>query len=369
MSLAEKHIATLAPYVPGRSERDAQALYGFEHAVPLASNENQLGPSPLAVEAVRAAASNLHRYPDGSGRELKTALASELGVDPAGIVLGNGSNEIIELVVRTFLRPGETVVFPRASFVVFGLATQAAGGTSREVPGVRREIDVDELLAAVGPEVRIVFVANPNNPTGAHVSSGDLGRLLAGLPPHVVLAVDEAYIEYATDPELTSSLTLADPARAVITMRTFSKMYGLAGTRIGYAATRNLEVAGLLERVRQPFNVNALAQVAALAALGDREHVARTRAMNAAGLAQLEAGLAALGLEAAPSQGNFLLVDLAGRSGAVVAGALERVGVFVRPVGIYGLPHAVRVTVGTAAQNQRFLEALGPVLDATPGNR
>ncbi len=365
MPLADKHIASLAPYVPGRSERDAQALYGFAEATPLASNENQLGPSPRAVEAVRRAAAELHRYPDGSGRELKRALGAHLGLDPAGVVLGNGSNEIIELVVRTFLRPGEIVLFPRRSFVVFGLVAQAAGGIAREVAGVEREIDVDAILAAIIPGVRVVFVANPNNPTGAHIGHGEVEKLLANLPPDVVLAMDEAYIEYATAAELVSSLTLTSATHNCLTMRTFSKMYGLAGTRIGYAATRNPELAALMERVRQPFNVNALAQLAALEALADHEHVARTRAMNAAGEAQLREGLARLGLTAAPSQGNFLLVEL-GRSGAEVASALERVGVFVRPVGVYGLPTAIRVTIGTSRQNERFLVELGRVLDAAP---
>ncbi len=362
MPLAEPHIATLAPYVPGRSERDAQTLYGFDEATPLASNENQLGPSPHAIEAVRRMASDLHRYPDGSGRELKGALGSQLGIEPAGIVLGNGSNEIIELVVRTFLRPGEIVLFPQRSFVVFRLVTQAAGGVPREVVGQRCEIDVDAIADAIVPGVRIVFLANPNNPTGAHVGRGEIERLLARLPPEVILAVDEAYIEYARDPELVSSLELTRAAHACVTLRTFSKMYGLAGLRVGYAATRNHEIAGLLERVRQPFNVNALAQAAALAALGDPEHVKRTRNMNETGDRQLRAGLEALGIAAAPSQGNFLLVNLA-RDGANVAAALERVGVFVRPVGVYGLPHAIRVTIGTAPQNERFLRELARVLD------
>ncbi|MFN7954132.1 MAG: histidinol-phosphate transaminase [bacterium] len=364
MSLAERHIATLAPYVPGRSERDAQALYGFTEATPLASNENQLGPSARAVEAVRRAAGELHRYPDGSGRDLKRALAARLGVAAEGLVLGNGSNEIIELVVRTFLRPGEIVLFPARSFVVFRLVAQAAGGVPREVEGRRGEIDVDAIADAIVPGVRVVFLANPNNPTGAHVGRADLERLLARLPEGVVLAVDEAYIEFARDPELVSSLTLARPAHACITLRTFSKMYGLAGLRVGYAATRNLKIASLLDRVRQPFNVNALAQVAALAALEDDDHVARTRDMNERGDRQLRAGLTALGLSVAPSQGNFLLVDL-GRDGAAVASALERVGVFVRPVGVYGLPRAIRVTIGTEPQNVRFLRELGRVLDAT----
>lgn len=364
MALAEKHIANLAPYVTGRSERDAQALYGFSEATPLASNENQLGPSPRAVEAVRRAAADLHRYPDGSGRELKRALGAHLGLDPAGVVLGNGSNEIIELVVRTFLRPGEIVLFPRRSFVVFGLVTQSAGGVPREVAGRDRDIDVDAILAAIVPGVRVVFVANPNNPTGAHIGRREVEKLLAHLPPDVVLAMDEAYIEYATAPELVSSLALTSSVHNCLTMRTFSKMYGLAGTRIGYAATRNLELARLMERVRQPFNANALAQLAAVEALADLEHVARTRAMNEAGEAQLRAGLARLGLEAASSQGNFVLVEV-GRSGAEVAAALERAGVFVRPVGVYGLPTALRVTIGTTRQNERFLDELARVLDAT----
>ena len=356
-------LASLVPYEPGKPIEEVEREYGIPNSIKIASNENPLGPSPKAVAAIAAALPELHRYPDGGGFALKRALALKLGVAPEEILLGNGSNEVLELVARAFLRPGEEAVMSEQAFVVYASVVQATAGIPRSIPLRDFTHDLDAMLAAVTPKTRVVFLANPNNPTGTIYRREEFERFLARMRKDVVIVADEAYAEYVVDAEYPASLTYRAPGRLLVTCRTFSKIYGLAGLRIGYGVGP-AEVVEILNRIRQPFNVNSLAQIGALAALGDDEHVARSRHVNREGMARLEAGLRALGLAPVPSQANFVLVDV-GQGGAVTEALLRR-GVIVRPMGGYRFPAHIRVTVGTQAENARFLEALADVL---PGRK
>ena len=360
LELVPAWIRTLAPYAPGKPIEELERELGIRDSIKLASNENPLGPSPKALAAIAAALPDLHRYPDGSAFHLKRRLAERLGVAPETLVVGNGSNEMIELLVRTFLRPGDEAVMADQAFVVYRLVVQAAGGASRIVPLRDFTHDLEAIAAAIGPQTRLVFLANPNNPTGTIFRRPAWERFLRRVPREVVVVADDAYAEYADDPEYPDTVhERGDGAATVVTLRTFSKLYGLAGLRIGYAVAPPA-VADVLERVRQPFNVNALALVGALAALDDHDHVARTLAANRAGMAELVRAFEALGLAHVPSAANFVLVRVG--DGARVYDALLRRGVIVRPMGGYGFPEHVRVTVGTAAENERLVAALRAVL-------
>jgi histidinol-phosphate aminotransferase len=358
LDLVPPWIRTLAPYAPGKPIEELERELGIHDSIKLASNENPLGPSPKALAAIAAALPDLHRYPDGSAFHLKRRLAARLRVAPEELVLGNGSNEIIELLVRTFLRPGDEAVMADQAFVIYRLVVQAAGGTSRIVPLRDFTHDVDAIAAAIDARTRLVFLANPNNPTGTIFRRAAWERFLARLPRGVVVVADDAYAEYVDDPEYPDTVHERGEG-AVVTLRTFSKLYGLAGLRIGYAVAP-ATVADALERVRQPFNVNALALVGALAALDDDAHVERTLAVNRAGMAFLVRAFDLLGLAHVPSAANFVLVRVG--DGARVYEALLRRGVIVRPMGGYGFPEHVRVTVGTAAENERLVAALRAVL-------
>jgi histidinol-phosphate aminotransferase len=348
-------LASLVPYQPGKPVEEVEREYGICDSIKLASNENPLGPSPGAVEALRGALAGIHRYPDGGGFYLKQRLATKLGVGAEQIALGNGSNEILELVARTFLRPGEDAVMSEQAFVVYASVVQAAAGIPRAVPLREFTHDLDAIAAAVRKSTRLVFLGNPNNPTGTIYRRSAFERLLERLPKDVVVVADEAYAEYVTDPEYPHTLDYLRADRLLITLRTFSKIYGLAGLRIGYGVGP-AELVAALERIRQPFNVNVLAQVAALAALDDDEHVERSRRANREGMLFLEREFTRLGLAYVPSQANFVLVRV-GAGGEVYERLLRR-AVIVRPVGGYGFPEHVRVTVGTAEENRRFVGAL-----------
>jgi histidinol-phosphate aminotransferase len=348
-------LASLVPYQPGKPVEEVEREYGIRDSIKLASNENPLGPSPGAVEALRGALAGIHRYPDGGGFYLKQRLATKLGVGAEQIALGNGSNEILELVARTFLRPGEDAVMSEQAFVVYASVVQAAAGIPRAVPLREFTHDLDAIAAAVRKSTRLVFLGNPNNPTGTIYRRSAFERLLERLPKDVVVVADDAYAEYVTDPEYPHTLDYLRPDRLLITLRTFSKIYGLAGLRIGYGVGP-AELVAALERIRQPFNVNVLAQVAALAALDDDEHVERSRRANREGMLFLEREFTRLGLAYVPSQANFVLVRV-GAGGEVYERLLRR-AVIVRPVGGYGFPEHVRVTVGTAEENRRFVGAL-----------
>jgi histidinol-phosphate aminotransferase len=328
--------------------------------VKLASNENPLGPSPKALEAVRAELSDISRYPDGSGYKLKQRLMQLAGVQMNQITLGNGSNDLIDLVARAYLAAGSNAVFSAHAFAAYALCTQAVGAESRVVPAINYGHDLPGMLQAIDDNTRVVFIANPNNPTGTWFGPQALEQFLEAVPQDVLVLLDEAYIEFAEGTELPNGLNYVARYPNLLVTRTLCKAYGLAGLRVGYAVS-SAQVADVLNRVRQPFNVNSLALVAACAALDDSEYLAAGRRLNTAGMAQLEAGFRALGLNWIPSKGNFIAVDMARDAAPINQGLLQE-GVIVRPIGGYGMPSFLRVSIGTEQENARFLAALGKVL-------
>ncbi len=355
-------IQQLQPYQPGKPIEALTRELGLTDIIKLASNENPRGPGPAVREALAKAVTELNRYPDGSGFRLKAALAAHLDVEPGHVTLGNGSNDVLELIAKVVLTPGAEVVVSAHAFVVYGLATIAAGGRLVEVPAQNYGADLDAMLAAITPKTRLVFLANPNNPTGTWVGGDALRAFLAAVPPEVLVVLDEAYFEYMDDPDYPDGLALMRSFKNLAVTRTFSKIYGLAGLRVGYAVTGPV-LADLLNRVRQPFNVNSLGLVAAEVALAEQNYVAESRRLNSAGLAQLEAGLAQAGLSWIPTGCNFLCVDM-GRDAGPLYEALLRRGVIVRPVAGYGMPQHLRISVGTEAENARCLQALQALGDA-----
>jgi len=354
-----EYIRTLIPYEPGKPIEEVEREYGIANSIKLASNENPLGPSPKAMAAIRAKLDDLNLYPDGDCFYLKSGLAKKLGVAPEQLIFGNGSNEIIELAVRTFMRPGDHAVMARQAFVVYQLIVQAVGGKSVQVPLREYTHDLAAIGAAVTAETKIVFLANPNNPTGTIYRRAEWEAFLAKLPQDVLLIVDEAYFEYVQDDGYPDSLKYQSDTRPMLTLRTFSKLYGLAGLRVGYGVGPR-EIISMMQRVRQPFNVNAPAQWAALAALDDGDHVLRSLAVNCEGLEYLGGEFKKLGLEFVPSHGNFVLVRVG--KGQEVFKQLLSQGVIVRPMGGYQFPEHVRVTVGTMAENRKFIGALQKVI-------
>jgi histidinol-phosphate aminotransferase len=364
--LAPAHIRAIAPYQPGKPISELAREMGLREAdiVKLASNENPLGVSPKARAAIAACLDQVALYPDGNGFELKSALADRLDVDIAGIVLGNGSNDVLELAARALLGPGISAVYSEHAFAVYPLAIQAAGARGIAVPARDYGHDLAAMRAAIVDDTRLVFIANPNNPTGTLLGAAELHDFLATLPADVAVVLDEAYGEYLDDDQRAPSLEWLAEFPNLILTRTFSKAYGLAGLRVGYALAHR-EVADLLNRVRQPFNVNSLALAGAVAALDDGVFLARTKAVNDAGMAQLLAGCARLGLNYIPSHGNFVCIEV-GRDASVTAKvfqALLQRGVIVRPVANYGLPTFLRVSIGLPEQNARFLTVLAEVLE------
>ena len=367
--LSPAYVRAIAPYQPGKPITELAREFGLDERsiVKLASNENPRGLSPKALAAIQAALPDLARYPDGY--QLTHALSQRLGIPMQQIVLGNGSNDVLELAGMAFLAPGCSAVYSQHAFAVYPLATQARGAHSIVVPAKSYGHDLEAMLAAIRPDTHLVFIANPNNPTGTMLTAAELESFLLRAPKNVVIVVDEAYNEYL-DPGLRcpSIAWLARFPNLIVT-RTFSKVYGLAGLRVGYAVC-HAEVAALLNRVRQPFNVNNLAIVAAVAALADEDFVRESYELNATGMKQLLAGCKRLGLAWIPSYGNFVTIeiprsrgDAAGQSqaGAVFQQLLQQ-GVIVRPLAGYAMPDHLRVTVGLAAENARFLEALEAVL-------
>jgi histidinol-phosphate aminotransferase len=354
-----ENIRTLIPYAPGKPIEEVEREYGITNSVKLASNENPLGPAPRALEAIRAKLGQLHLYPDGDCFYLKERVAEQLGVAPDQLIFGNGSNEIIELAARTFLRPGDEAVMARQAFIVYKLLVQAIGGVAKQIPLRDFTHDLEAIANAVSPKTRIVFLANPNNPTGTIYRREAWERFLERLPEEVLIIADEAYFEYVRDPEYPDSLHYHDRGKTILTLRTFSKLYGLAALRIGYGVAGK-EVVDLMHRVRQPFNVNAVAQWAALAALDDKEHVRRSLAANREGMEFLNSEFDKLGLPYVPSHGNFVLVRVG--NGNELYRSLLAQGVIVRPVGAYELPEHVRVTVGKMDENRCFIAALRRII-------
>jgi histidinol-phosphate aminotransferase len=354
-----EYIRTLVPYAPGKPIEEVEREFGIPNSIKLASNENPLGPSPLAVAAMRQKLTELHLYPDGDCFYLKNGLSQELKVSSEQVICGNGSNEIIELAIRTFMRPGDEAVMARQAFVVYKLVVQAVGGVSKEVPLRDFTHDLDAIAKAITAKTRVIFLANPNNPTGTIFRQPQWESFLEKVPTDVLTIVDEAYFEYVQAPDYPNSLNYHNRGKTVLTLRTFSKLYGLAGLRIGYGIG-NREIIGLMQRVRQPFNVNAPAQWGALAALADRQHVRRSLENNRQGLEYLTRELTALKIDYVPSYANFLLIRVG--KGEEVFNNLLRRGIIVRPMTGYQFPEYVRVTVGTIEQNQKFIDALRNVI-------
>jgi histidinol-phosphate aminotransferase len=358
--LAVPGVQQLVPYVPGKPIEELERELGLTRIIKLASNENPLGPGKKALAAIQATLPQLALYPDGNGFNLKQALARKYGLDIGQITLGNGSNEILELVARAFLTTEHDVVFSQHAFAVYPIVTQAVGAKAVVVPAVNYGHDLSAMLQAVTEKTRLVFVANPNNPTGTWIDQSSLERFIKALPETCLCVLDEAYYEFVNSTDSADSIGWLKKYPNLLITRTFSKAYGLAGLRVGYGLS-SPELADILNRVRQPFNNNMLALAAAEAALSDAEHLERTITVNARGMQQLTDGFRKLGLEWIPSHGNFVSVDLK-QPGLPVYEALLRKGVIVRPVANYEMPNHLRVSIGTEEENRIFLNALSDIL-------
>jgi histidinol-phosphate aminotransferase len=355
-------LKTLPVYQPGRPIEEVARELGLsaDSIIKMASNENPFGPSPMALAAMQKALPGLSLYPDGNAFYLKQKLAAKLGVDPANLVLGNGSNEIIEFVGHALLGPDTNVVVSQYSFAIYPIVAKMFGASVVTVPAVRYAHDLPAMLRAITERTRIVFVANPNNPTGTLAAREELIKFVNEVPDDVLLVLDEAYIEFLDEPVDLIPLIRLGARKNLILMRTFSKIYGLAGLRIGYGIAA-APLAAALEKIRQPFNANLLAQTAALAALDDVEHVRKTRANNFAGLEFFAKACRDLKLEYVRSFANFILIRVG--QGQKVFDAMQKAGVIVRPMGGYQLPEWVRISVGTQAENERCVEVLKKALD------
>jgi histidinol-phosphate aminotransferase len=359
-SLANEHILGIAPYEPGKPVEELERELGITDAIKLASNENPLPPSDRVQRAITDALSSLNRYPDGSGYYLRHALARKHGVSADQIVLGNGSNDLIELIVRTFLRPGDEAVVPHPSFVVYPMIVQAASGIRVMVMLKDHRLDLEAMARAITPMTKMVFIANPNNPTATIVTADEVSHFLSRVPARTIVVFDEAYTEFAQGPDFPETLQYVKEGRKVIVLRTFSKAASLAGLRVGYGVA-DADAIALMNRIRQPFNVNALAQVAALAALEDESHTLECVRMIEAGRHYLYDEFNALGVKYVPSRANFILVDV-GRSASDIFQRLLKEGVIVRPMTPFGMESALRITIGTPQENRRLVKALRTVL-------
>ena len=359
-SLANDHILGIAPYEPGKPIEELERELGIHDAIKLASNENPLSPSDRVREAITAALVHLNRYPDGSGYYLRQALAKKHGLTQDQVVLGNGSNELIELLVRAFLRPGDEAIVPHPSFVVYPMIVQAAGGIRVMVMLRDYRIDLEAMARAITPLTKMIFIANPNNPTATIVTAEEVEHFLARVPERTIVVFDEAYVEFAAGRDFPDTLSYVRQGRKVIVLRTFSKASSLAGLRVGYGIA-DADAIALMNRIRQPFIVNSLAQVAALAALEDEGHILECVRMIEAGRHFLYEEFDSLGIKYVPSRANFILVDV-GRSASDVYQKLLHQGVIVRPMTPFGMETALRVSVGTPEENRKLVKALRTVL-------
>jgi len=358
--LAPAYIRAIAPYQPGKPISELERELGITGIVKLASNENPLGCSPLAMAAMQEAFKTISLYPDGNGFELKDALFKRYGIEHARIVLGNGSNDMLELAARAFLTVGDKAVYSDHAFAVYPLATQAVGAAGISVPAVNYGHDLDAMRnAAVEQQAKLVFIANPNNPTGTFLSAAALLDFLRALPSNILVVLDEAYNEYLPEECRYDSVAWLKKFPNLIVSRTFSKAYGLAGLRVGYAFA-DVQVADMMNRVRQPFNVNSVAQAAAVAALQDEDFVRRTNELNRRGMGQIMQGLGKLGLEFIPSYGNFISFKIS--NGMKMYRRLLELGVIVRPIAGYDMPDYLRVSIGTENENEKFLSVLAQAL-------
>lgn len=365
--LAVPGVRRLQAYQPGKPIDELQRELGIREVIKLASNENPFGPSPKAIAALQGQLHDLARYPDGNGFVLKKALSDRYSIAQNQITLGNGSNDILEFVARAFVQPGDEVIFSQHAFAVYPIVTQAVGGKAVIVPAKNYAQDLKAMTKAVTARTRVIFVANPNNPTGTWFDGAALTEFLAAIPANVIVVLDEAYFEYARHPAMQAQgypdgmqFLMRHPN--LIVSRTFSKAYGLAGLRVGYAVS-NASIADILNRVRQPFNVNTLALYGATAALDDQAHIERSVAHNAQAMRHYEQTLRSMKLHFIPSAGNFIAIDM-GRTAAPIYEALLRQGVIVRPVANYAMPNHLRITLGTEQENTRFFAALTTVLAA-----
>lgn len=358
-----QHIAAIVPYPPGKPMDELEREYGVTNAIKLASNENPWGPSPKAVEAIGRMLANLHRYPDGSSYYLTEAVAKWVGSTAGEIVLGNGSNEVIEFLVKAFVGTGDRVITSHPSFLMYQKFVQVRGGENVIIDLKEMRHDLGAIAAAVTEQTRLIFIDNPNNPTGTLISREEFDRFLRSLPQSVIVVVDEAYVDFVDPAEridILGYIRACEHIPAVVSLRTFSKAFGLAGLRVGFGIMHR-EVASLLHRVRQPFNINLPAQAGALAALDDLDHYQRTLNGTAAGRAWLSAEVARLGCTPYPSHTNFFLIDVKGDATQLYEAMLYK-GVIVRSMKAYGYPDFIRITVGTEAENQRFVRALADCL-------
>ena len=362
MQIENPWISELGLYEPGKPIEEVARELGFDcvdEICKLASNENSLGPSPLALKAIRHAAEKMHFYPDGGSHYLREKLASRLRVHLDEVIIGNGSNELLEMVASVYLSKGTNIVMADRAFVVYRLVAPARQAVAKAVPMKEYRHDLDAMLEAIDENTRIVFIANPNNPTGTIVSPQDIDSFMKRVPDHVAVVFDEAYIELMEQADCPDVIQYVRTRPHVYVLRTFSKAYGLAGLRVGYGIAGKREIA-LMNRVRQPFNVNAMGQIAALAALDDQAHVERTRHMVKEGLTYLENSFAEMHLEFVPSRANFMLVKVG--EGRRVFEALQHKKVIVRPVAGYQMPEWIRVTVGTAHENKRLIHAMNELM-------
>jgi histidinol-phosphate aminotransferase len=359
-SLIQPHLSQLTPYQAGKPLEELARELGLTDAIKLASNENPLGPSPRALAAIQAELTSLHRYPDSHAYYLKEDLSRHLGIKSTQVILGNGSDEILDLLVRALVSPGDEVVSTAHTFLMYGLLTQAVGGIFRPVPLKDLRLDLPAVAQAVTPKTKLILLNNPNNPTGTIFSRADWEAFLAAIPATVTVVLDEAYIEFADDPKVPHGLEYLAENRLLVGLRTFSKAYGLAGLRIGYGYGPS-ELLDFLNRLRLPFNVNRLAQVGARAALEDAEFLGRTLEVVRRGRDFLCQELSRLGLAYVPTQTNFILIQV-GRPGQEVYQAMLREGVIIRAMDAYDFPDCIRVNVGLPEENQRFLKAFTKVL-------
>lgn len=355
-----KYLIDLAPYPPGKPIDELKRELGLESIIKLASNENNLGPSPKAISAIQNALSDLHRYPDGAGFLLKKRLAERLNIQMGKIVLGNGSNDLIEMLVRGLARNGDEVVTSHPSFLVYRKVVQANGAINIHIPLKNNTHDLDALQTAITDKTRLVFLDNPNNPMGTCLNREAFEAFLANTPEHIVIVMDEAYIDFVRAQTVPNAINYVTKDERIVTIRTFSKAYGLAGLRVGYGIMDE-RLVGMCDRLRQPFNVNLLAQTGALAALDDDEHFQKTIKLTWTGIDFLATELKNLGCEPVPSQTNFVLADVKYNAQQVFEAMLKK-GVIIRAMTSFGLPNCIRITAGLEQENVRCIKALTEVL-------
>jgi histidinol-phosphate aminotransferase len=349
------YVLGIQPYVPGKPIEELERELGISNPIKLASNENPIGPSPAALDAIKGELGNLNRYPDGAGYYLKKTLAEKLSVSEDELILGNGSNELIDVAARTYMQDGDEAVMAVPSFVVFSMAVQGVGGKAIQIPLKNYTHDLEAMTDAITDRTKMIFIANPNNPTGTINKKDEFESMMKRVPDNILVVLDEAYYEYVTDPDYAQSIKYLHAKKNILIFRTFSKIYGLAGLRIGYGIAKK-EIVNNMNRMRAPFNTNSIAQMAAIAALNDPEHASRSKNINEAGKTYLYSELDALGVAYVPTEANFLYIPVEKAMAAYES--LLKMGVIIRPMG----PNAIRVTIGLAEENSRFIEAFRRVV-------